>query len=105
MVSQQQTDYERQQFIIANRKAASSGLAQGKLTGAAAGPFVTGLAALASIGYALHAPNQSDLDLPPHGELACSATFARSHPHRKYRVRYLGVEVDDALEIAERIEV
>jgi hypothetical protein len=39
----------------------------------------------AQICDAFHALNQSDLDLPPHGELACGATFARPHPHRKYR--------------------
>jgi hypothetical protein len=44
--------------------------------------------------YAFDAPDQGDLDLPPDRQSEIEST-----------VRYLGVEVDDALEIAEKIDV
>jgi hypothetical protein len=49
------------------------------------------------------APDEGDPDLPPHGELASDSAFTRPHADRKHR-SYLGVEVDDSLEIAEKIE-
>jgi hypothetical protein len=42
--------------------------------------------------------------IPPDRELTRGATFARAHPVES-TVRNLGVEVDDALDIAEKIEI
>lgn len=43
-------------------------------------------------------------DLSPDRQPACSAAPARSLQVRK-TVRYLGIEVDDAIEIAEKIDI
>jgi hypothetical protein len=55
--------------------------------------------------YAMHCvPNQGNAHLPPHGQPAGSAV---SVWRRKIEstVRYLGIEVDDALAIAEQVDV
>ena len=52
--------------------------------------------------FATHsAADEGDLDLPPHGEFAGGA----GHIRIESTIRYLGVEVDDTLEIAEKIDV
>jgi hypothetical protein len=56
--------------------------------------------------FATHSmrPDEGDPDLPPHGELASGPAVTRAHADRS-TVRYLGVEIDDGLEIAEKIDV
>ena len=54
--------------------------------------------------HALDAANQGDADLSAHEEPARRATAARPLQAR-ITVRYLGIEVDDALEISEQTEI
>jgi hypothetical protein len=53
---------------------------------------------------ALTAPNQSDPHLPPHRQLR-AVPLLLGHKKIESTVRYLGIEVDDALAIAEQIDV
>jgi hypothetical protein len=55
----------------------------------------------AEVRHAFYAANEGDADLQANGEPSCGA----GHTKIESRVRYLGVEVDDALEIAEKIGV
>ena len=50
------------------------------------------------IRHALYAEDESDLDLQTHDEPAGRSKLEST-------VRYLGIEVDDALEISEQIEI
>ena len=56
------------------------------------------------IRHAFYAPNQSNADLPSHGESTCSATLL-GHSKIESMARYLAIKVDDAREIAEKIDV
>jgi integrase len=51
--------------------------------------------------HAFHASDERDVHLPSHGQLA----RLLGHTRIESSVRHLGVEVDDALEIAEKIDV
>ena len=53
--------------------------------------------------HIFYAANQGDADLSPHWQPARGAAFG--HSKIESTVRYLGIEVDDALEIAEKIDV
>ena len=63
--------------------------------------------------HAFVAPHESVDDLSPDKEPACGSTVAGSRQGRlspaghgvESTIRYLGVEVDDALEIAEQTDV
>jgi hypothetical protein len=55
-------------------------------------------------GNALDATHQGDADLPTHEGSACSPAAARTLQAR-VTVRHLGIEVDDALEISEQMEI
>jgi len=48
--------------------------------------------------HALTPPNKGDTDLPPHRQSAGRKKIEST-------VRYLGIEVDDALAIAEQVDV
>jgi hypothetical protein len=50
------------------------------------------------------APSQSDVDLPPNRQSACGAIIV-GLPKIESTVRYLGIEIDDGIEITEKIEV
>jgi hypothetical protein len=50
------------------------------------------------------APNQSDPHLPPDGKFAGGPAAAGAQEIEN-TVRYLGIEVDDALAIAEQVDV
>ena len=70
----------------------------------------TGMSALhliatvkADIALRTHAP-QGDTDLPPHRKSARRPAFAWSHQDSS-TVRYLGIDVDDAIAIAEQVDV
>jgi hypothetical protein len=52
---------------------------------------------------ALAAPNQGDADLPPNRQPACRSAAA-GHTKIESTVRYLGIEIDDALAIAEQVD-
>ena len=54
---------------------------------------------------ALIAPNQGDTHLPPHWQPAGSAASVKAQDEIESTVRYLGIEVDDALAIAEQVDV
>jgi hypothetical protein len=54
---------------------------------------------------ALTASNQGDTDLPPHWQPAGSAASVKAQDEIESTVRYLGIEVDDALAIAEQVDV
>jgi len=68
----------------------------------------SGLPALASdplkFGTPLAAPNQGNADLPSNWQPACGATLL-GHSKIESTVRYLASKIDDAIEIAEKIEV
>jgi len=55
--------------------------------------------------HALTAPNQGDTHLPPYRQSAGSAASVGAQEDRESTVRYLGIEVDDALAIAEQVDV
>ena len=50
--------------------------------------------------HALPAPHEGDADLPPDRELPGCPTFAWAFAKIESTVRYLGIEVDDAIEMA-----
>ncbi len=54
--------------------------------------------------HTLTAAYEGDADLPPHRESARRPAFAR-HTKIESTVRYLGIDVDDALAIAEQVDV
>jgi len=53
---------------------------------------------------ALTAPNQGDTHLPPHRQPADSAALL-GHKKIEITARYLGIEVDEALAIAEQVDI
>ena len=52
----------------------------------------------------LHKADKSDVDLPAHEKSACRPALL-GHTKLKSTVRYLGIEVEDALELSEQTEV
>ncbi len=56
-----------------------------------------------TVWHAFAASNQGDLDLQANGKPAGSS--ALGHTKIESTVRYLGIEVDDALTIAEQVDV
>jgi site-specific recombinase XerC len=54
--------------------------------------------------WAASAPDQAHAHLSAHGKLR-AVQLLLGHQKSESTLRYLGVEVDDALEIAEKIEV
>jgi len=61
-------------------------------------------AACARLRHPLAPTHQGNLDLPPHGNLR-AVQLLLGHTKIESTVRYLGIEVDDALAIAEQVEV
>ena len=58
----------------------------------------------ASVRYSLIAANQSDAHLPRTGNLR-AVQLLLGHTKIESTVRYLGIDVDDALTIAEQVDV
>ena len=58
----------------------------------------------AQVWDALDEAHQGDADLPAHGQPACGSALL-GHTKIKSTVRYLSIEIDDAIEIAEKIDV
>jgi hypothetical protein len=57
----------------------------------------------AEVCHALHEAYKGEPDLPPHGQPPSGATTSWVQKIESM-ARYLGVEIDDALEIAEKIK-
>ena len=58
-----------------------------------------------AVRHPLAAPDQSDTDLPANREPARRRNFYSVTRRSKAQSGYLGIEVDDAMEIAEKIDV
>jgi hypothetical protein len=58
----------------------------------------------ASIRHALTAPHKGNADIPANRQFTCCPAAA-GHTKIESTVRYLGIEVDDALAIAEQVDV
>ena len=54
--------------------------------------------------YALVTPHEGDTDLPQEGRLQ-NGQVSAWHSKVESTVRYLGIEVDDALAIAEQVDI
>jgi hypothetical protein len=59
----------------------------------------------AQVRHALAAANQGHLDLQAHEEHPRAIQLLLGHTKLESTIRYLGIEVDDALEISEQTEI